>query len=187
VLRFRLVQTDSAATERRATRCSRCAHVPGVSLPFAIHHGASCSSDPTNDLYVSIRRRAAAAAIRSRMASCHHTMNARSWRINVDGDERGTRRPGKSFAYATRAFPPEGLWAWGFRNPWRFSCDRQTGDLYIGRSEQDQWEEVDVAGAPNAANRTELRLERHGRHALHGGGGGLHPGGLVTASPYSSL
>ncbi|WP_049947622.1 PQQ-dependent sugar dehydrogenase [Candidatus Halobonum tyrrellensis] len=45
----------------------------------------------------------------------------------------------------------EGLdeqYAWGFRNPWRFSFDRETGDFYVADVGQNRWEEVNrvVAG-----------------------------------------
>ncbi|HWO10041.1 MAG TPA: PQQ-dependent sugar dehydrogenase [Polyangiaceae bacterium] len=41
------------------------------------------------------------------------------------------------------------IWAYGVRNPWRFSFDACTGDLYIGDVGQNQIEEVDfVAAAP---------------------------------------
>ena len=41
------------------------------------------------------------------------------------------------------------IWAYGVRNPWRFSFDRATGDLYIADVGQNAWEEVDFQ--PSAA------------------------------------
>ncbi|HYM79825.1 MAG TPA: PQQ-dependent sugar dehydrogenase [Candidatus Limnocylindria bacterium] len=42
------------------------------------------------------------------------------------------------------------IWAWGLRNPWRFSFDRTTGLLYIADVGQNRWEEVHVAPASRA-------------------------------------
>ncbi len=39
------------------------------------------------------------------------------------------------------------IWEYGLRNPWRFSFDKPSGNLYIADVGQDLWEEVDVVPA----------------------------------------
>lgn len=62
------------------------------------------------------------------------------------------------------------IWAYGLRNPWRFSFDRQTGDLTIGDVGQNAWEEIDFAQAPNAGRGMNFGWScMEGRHPYNGG------------------
>jgi glucose/arabinose dehydrogenase len=77
---------------------------------------------------------------------------AKLLRIDVDnGDPYGIPKD-NPFADGTQGRPE--VWAYGLRNPWRFSFDRQTGDLYIADVGQNAYEEVNVqkAGAKGGLN-----------------------------------
>lgn len=74
------------------------------------------------------------------------------------------------------------VWAYGLRNPWRFSFDRATGDLWIGDVGQGEWEEVDYlpAGSLGGANFGWSIME-----ASYGYDGEAQPGLLLPAAEYS--
>ena len=59
------------------------------------------------------------------------------------------------------------IWAKGLRNPWRFSFDRGTGDLYIADVGQDSWEEVDVQPAPTVVGVNYGWHIMEGRHCFN--------------------
>lgn len=56
--------------------------------------------------------------------------------------------PSNPFVGVSGALPE--IWAYGLRNPWRFSFDRATGDLWIGDVGEDSREEVDFQAAGSA-------------------------------------
>ena len=80
-----------------------------------------------------------------------HALLGKLLRLNVDGASGYTIPSDNPFANDTSGAPE--IWAWGLRNPWRFSFDKNTGDLYIADVGQDTWEEVDVGAAISGGGR----------------------------------
>lgn len=78
------------------------------------------------------------------------------------------------------------IWLYGVRNPWRFSFDAQTGDLWIGDVGQNQWEEVDrlpAVGGFDAGRGANLGWDRmEGSHPFEGDN---PPGGVLPFYEYS--
>ncbi len=71
------------------------------------------------------------------------TMLGKMIRIDVSGHGDTYAIPADNpFAGAQDTLPE--IWASGLRNPWRWSFDRLTGDLWIGDVGQNAWEEVDL-------------------------------------------
>jgi glucose/arabinose dehydrogenase len=60
------------------------------------------------------------------------------------------------------------IWALGLRNPWRFTFDRATGDLWIGDVGQSNWEEVDFRGVASRGGENYGWSRVEGKHPFKG-------------------
>ena len=69
-------------------------------------------------------------------------------RIDVDGAFPYAIPPSNPFAGVANARPE--IWAYGVRNPWRFSFDSVTGDMYMGDVGQWTWEEINFQPGASA-------------------------------------
>jgi glucose/arabinose dehydrogenase len=66
-------------------------------------------------------------------------------RLDVDASGAGFAAAGNPFSASTDPAGDPRIWHYGLRNPWRFSFDRDTREMYIGDVGQGDWEEIDVA------------------------------------------
>lgn len=80
------------------------------------------------------------------------TLLGKILRIDVDSGEPYGNPDDNPFAAQAQAEPE--IWAYGLRNPWRFSFDRDTGDLWIADVGQNRLEEINFqpASSPGGEN-----------------------------------
>jgi glucose/arabinose dehydrogenase len=97
----------------------------GIDQPYANHNGGGLAFGPDGYLYVGTGDGGSGGDPENRAQSMQSLLG-KMLRLDV-------RRPGSA---------PE-IVALGLRNPWRYSFDRLTGDLYIGDVGQGEIEEVD--------------------------------------------
>jgi glucose/arabinose dehydrogenase len=115
-----------------------------ISQPFANHNGGMLEFGPDGFLYIGTGDGGAADDPGNR-AQDPLNLLGKILRIDVDPPAGGTA------AYVSPAGNPfagphpgrDEIFAFGFRNPWRFSFDRLTGELHVGDVGQGAREEVD--------------------------------------------
>src|SRR4029079_7785545 len=89
--------------------------------------------------------------------------------MRIDVRPRPYTVPADNPFVTTAGALPE-IWSYGFRNPWRFSFDRATGDLGIGDVGQSAWEEVDRQPASSGGGENYGWNVREGSHPYAAGG-----------------
>jgi glucose/arabinose dehydrogenase len=123
----------------------------GVKQPYANHNGGHIAFGPDGFLYIGLGDGGSAGDPGNR-AQDRSNLLGKILRIDVNR-RTGSLRYGipSSNPFVGRAGADQ-VWAYGLRNPWRFSFDRVTGDLWIGDVGQGDWEEVDRALAVRGRN-----------------------------------
>jgi hypothetical protein len=119
--------------------------------PFQNHNGGQLQFGPDGYLYIGMGDGGSGGDPQNN-AQNPGMLLGKMLRIDIDG----------GVPYAIPASNPfvgnpevlDEIWAFGLRNPWRFSFDRETGDLFIGDVGQGSWEEVNFqpATSPGGEN-----------------------------------
>ncbi len=116
-----------------------------VPQPYGNHNGGQIAFGRDGHLYVALGDGGSAGDPEGNGQDLS-TLLGSILRLDVSGE--GYAVPPDNPFVDTPGARPE-IYAYGLRNPWRFSFDRATGDLWAGDVGQNRWEEVDriVAGA----------------------------------------
>jgi uncharacterized repeat protein (TIGR03806 family) len=144
----RLVSRDGGATLDAGSEQV----VLTVDQPETNHNGGHLAFGPDRYLYVGLGDGGGAGDRHGTIGNGQDptTLLGKLLRVEVRGTGAGYAVPADNpYAANPRCAGGRGpqpcpeLWASGFRNPWRWSFDRSTGDLWVGDVGQNAWEEVD--------------------------------------------
>ena len=122
-----------------------------IPQPEPNHNGGQINFGPDGYLYIGMGDGGGAGDLHGSVGNgqANDTFLGKMLRIDVEGFPD----PGLPYAIpADNPFlldtqVPNEIWAFGLRNPWRWSFDRKTGDMYIADVGQYEWEEVNFIPA----------------------------------------
>jgi glucose/arabinose dehydrogenase len=121
-----------------------------IAQPYANHNGGQLQFGPDGYLYVGMGDGGSA---NDPQCNAQSSASLLGKMLRIDVNQNVNQAPYYGIPadnpYVHTTGPAE-AWAFGMRNPWRFSFDRLTGDLYIGDVGQDAREEVDFQPASSA-------------------------------------
>jgi len=126
---------------------------------FANHNGGQLQFGPDGFLYIGTGD-GGSGGDPSNHAQDLSQLLGKLLRIDVDHGSPYAIPPSNPFVNRTGARGE--IWAYGLRNPWRYTFDRVTGDMWIGDVGQNIWEEIDLQPA------TSIGGENYGWRRMEG-------------------
>ena len=137
-----------------------------VKQPFPNHNGGGLAFGPDGYLYIGLGDGGSAGDPFGNGQS-RNTFLGKLLRVDVNNGDPYAIPADNPFATNNQGFKE--IWAYGLRNPWRFSFDRLNGNLWIADVGQNLWEEIDFvpAGTPGGLNFGWNKMEA--THPFQGG------------------
>ena len=136
VVRFRTRPDDPDRADAASART-----ILSIPQPFGNHNGGHLAFAPDGTLWIGTGDGGSGGDPQNQ-AQNPGTLLGAMLRIDVDRGDPYAIPPGNPFAGGSGR--PE-IWATGLRNPWRWSFDPPSGQVYIADVGQNRWEEVNVA------------------------------------------
>lgn len=115
-----------------------------VDQPYSNHNAGDLNFGPDGYLYIGLGDGGSGGDPQDRSQNRLNLLG-KMLRIDVDNGDPYAIPEDNPFAFDD--FTLDEIWAIGLRNPWRFSFDRETGDMWIGDVGQNEWEEIDFEPA----------------------------------------
>jgi len=144
--------------------------------PFSNHNGGQLAFGPDGFLYIGLGDGGSGGDPLGNGQNLA-TLLGKILRIDVDRADPGRAYgiPPGNPTYAGQSGAFREIWAYGLRNPWRFSFDRATGDLFVGDVGQNRWEEIDRIPAGEGGRNLGWR-RKEGNHCFQPATGCEIPG-----------
>lgn len=105
--------------------------------------------------------------------------------LRIDVDHGSLYSIPTSNPFYARSSARNEIWAYGLRNPWRFSFDRENGDLWIGDVGQDAYEEVDLQPATSVGGEDYGWRRMEGLHCYNPQSNCVDPSFVMPVLEYS--
>ncbi len=115
--------------------------------PFSNHNGGAIKFGPDGYLYISLGDGGSGGDPYG-YGQNRQTFLGKMLRIDIDNGDPYSIPDTNPFAFDD--FTLDEIWALGLRNAWRFSFDRETGDMWIADVGQNEWEEVNFQPADSS-------------------------------------
>ena len=156
-----------------------------IDHPVSNHNGGQLQFGPDGYLYIGVGDGGGQGDQHGQFGNWQNrnVLLGKLLRLDVSGAQAYAIPPSNPFVNIKDVRPE--IWAYGLRNPWRFSFDRVTHDLYIADVGQDLYEEIDLQSASSKGGENYGWRSMEGLHCYNPSSGCDQSGMVLPIAEYN--